>query len=422
MPPAGHGNGLQTRKRALPAFLLLLGIGTIFAYVRRVTDFDAYVSVGRAILNGQDSYLATPVGVDTWPPFFNLFCVPLAYASESSIYLARALWIVLNEFMLVGISWLLARLLYNRGLSLRPDTPDLWVAAPGSYVPFLLVLPFLLNNFENLNLGIILLGVMLGGLYLAESKREVAGGAMLGAAAALKLMPGFFILYFAYRRQWRRFAASAASVAALSLSPALVFGWRRFWRDVALWRGQVNTLWTGNPWNQSVYAMWLRFVGPVKLSTIYSFPGKGFYPIPPDPHARLAWRISFAVAAVLIIVQFREKPGNDRFKLLSEWSVLFLIGPLFSPVMWRHYLTVLWLPCALLVAAWRSGRLESWCRWVVDAVLLVCAVVGALQFGGVWGHFVMIRVLTYSDVTIMTLVVVAGLLWLRRNAPPDVIG
>ena len=409
------------RARITQAVLLVIGIATIFAYAHRYADFDGYVGFGRAILDGKDSYVVAPPGVATYPPFFSFFCVPFAWLGRSSIYLARAMWVVLNELLLMVISWLLVRLIYLQPPSLGPGKQNLWVAAPAFYVPLWLTLPFLLNNFERLNLSVLIFALSLSGLYLAETKREIKGGALVGTAAALKVMPVAFILYFAYRRQWRRFLGASLSAGGLSLSPILMVGWSRFQRDVVLWLAETHALWNGGPWNQSVYAMWVRFVGPSPLATIYLYKVDGVYAAPTGTSAALLWSLSLLLVIACALWQFRSAPGTDRFKILCEWGAIFLLSVLFSPVMWKHYLTVLWLPCFLLVAAWRSGRLDPGQRRIVVGVLLFCAVTGALTYGDLFGGFVIVRVLTYSVVTIMALVVLGSLLWLRRSAPANLL-
>ncbi len=57
----------------------------------------------------------------------------------------------------------------------------------------------------------------------------------LGLAASLKCTPLLFLVYFAYRRQWRVVLATAAAVVVLTLSPIFVLGARQYGQAMSHW-------------------------------------------------------------------------------------------------------------------------------------------------------------------------------------------
>ena len=142
--------------------LLLAFVASFFAYARRSGDFAGYVSVGNAVLGGRDIYLDTSPGVNTWPPFFSLVCVPLALLDRVSPYLVRIIWIALTWASIVWILNLIARLIYGKSLALRPGESSLAITSPELFIPFVLTLPYIVNNFELLQINSILFALVLG--------------------------------------------------------------------------------------------------------------------------------------------------------------------------------------------------------------------------------------------------------------------
>jgi alpha-1,2-mannosyltransferase len=400
--------------------LLLAGLGVfvavgVVAWIRRPGDFAGYLLVGDLALAGRHIYSDAP-RVNTWPPFWSLLCVPLALLARPSPYLARGLWLALNLGLLVVILRLVTRLVHGRPLTLTASGPGLSLAAPEVLVPLLLSGRYVVANLEHLQVNILLLALTLGGLTLAAAGRPVAGGGLIGLGAAIKVMPAAFLVYLAYRRQWRAALAGAVATAALSLSPALVYGWERFRDYVAAWRAAVGAGWGAGRMNQSVLAMWDRFLG----HRMAPFATRGADEVPDsgEPAVRLATALTLVVVAALALRAFgRGRPaGRAR---LAEWSVVFVVAALFGPVAWKAYLVVLLLPNALLYAVWRDPAVDSRTRRAAGGVLLAAFLIGGLTAHGLVGRAVAERLEMTSAVTTATLVLLGGLLWLRPRLAAD---
>ena len=404
----------EGRRVLLGGLLLFVVVGFVF-WIRRPGDFAGYLIVGNLVLEGRHIYLEAPPHVNTWPPFFSLLCVPLALLAAPTPYLARGLWIVLNVGLLLAVFRLLARLVYGQALSLRAAGPGLSLAAPELLVPLLLSGRYVVANFEHLQINIVLFALALGGLHLAVTRRELAGGLLIGLGAAIKVMPAAFVLYLAYRRRWRAALAAAAATAAFSLSPILAFGWDRFWDYVAAWRAAVAAGWGAGRMNQSVFAMWDRLLGHHMLP--FAVRGADEIPESGDPLPLVAVALSLAVVALLALWAFRGRSRPDGWAMLAEWSVVFIVAALFGPVAWKAYLVVLLLPNALLFAVWRSPGIDAATRRSAGAVLLVSFLIGGLTAHGVVGRAIAERLEMTSVVTVGTLVLLGGLLWLAPRLP-----
>ena len=392
----------------------LIAIGIFFAYVRRPGDFKGYVPAGNAVLTGADIYSDTPPGLNNWPPFFSLLCVPLALLDKVSPSLARGLWIILNYGVLAVILRWVTRLVYGRRLTLHEGNEGISLTAPGIFVPLLLTFPYLLHHFLYHQVNLVIFLIVLGGLILQENGKQPLGGIAIGLAAAMKVMPILFLPYLAYRRRWRAALYGVAATAFFSLSPILVLGWNRFLYDFKTWLAICRQ----NPWgtgsaNQSIYALWDRFLGHGLVPFVS--PGAFFLPMSGDPRVKLAWILSIVVAGLLILLAFRGQPRLGSIGSRVEWSVVFLVSALFGPVAWKHYLIVLLLPNTLLYAVWHSERFDARTRRVAGAVLLVCFLLSVSTSHDIVGRALAQRLDTAAVVTYGALVLLAGLLWFRRE-------
>lgn len=405
-------SGVAGRRWLLRALLAYAVIGVI-VWIRRPGDFAGYLLVGNLVLSGGHIYRDAPAGLNTWPPFFSLGCVPLALLAVPTPYLARGFWLLLNLALVLLALHLIARLVYERPLSLRAESPGLSLAAPEILLPLLLTDRYVSGNFDHLQVNVVIFVLALAGLYLQRQGREVAGSLALGAAAALKVMPVVFIPYLAYRGRWRAALWTTLFTVGCSLSPVLVFGWSRFWDYVVAWRASVAVGWGVGKMNQSVFAMWDRFLGhrmlPLAVGGVNDVPASG------TVWVSAAVVGSLAVVTVLALVLFRGQPEREGWATLAEWSVVFIVSAIFAPVTWKAFLVVLLLPNALLFAVWRHSGLHAATRRTAGWLLLVAFVIGTLPSPGLVGKWLAGALEMTSAVTISALVLLGSSLWLRAR-------
>ncbi|MGH3911447.1 MAG: glycosyltransferase 87 family protein [Pseudonocardiaceae bacterium] len=177
-------------------------------------------------------------------------------------------------------------------------------------------------------------------------------GALIGLAAAIKLTPAMFVLFFVAHRQWRPvLAAGAAFVVATAVGFLAAPG-----PSVQYWFGGVLTDPSrigspGFPSNQSLAGVLHRWELPA------------------------AWQIGIwllgalaVVAAGWVAVRRLCADGHDVAALLAVAAT----GLLASPVSWSHH--YVWAVPALIWFAHRAGR--SWQRWAGAAALAGVFVVG----------------------------------------------
>lgn len=408
---------MTTRRKVILSFFLAVFIGSFVGYSLKRGDFWGYALVGRALVHGHDIYLDTPAGTNTWPPFFSVFVAPMGVLDAISPRLARVIWIALTWTAIFLILDLLARMIYGKRLKWQADDSSLTVLSPELLVPFGLALPYIISNFELLQVSMILFAMTLGGLYLQSTGRAALGGIAIGAAAAMKVMAIVFLPYLLYRRRWRAACWMAAASAAFFLCPAMIVGWGKFCKDVALWLPALHrTLDSGNA-SQSVYAMWDRILGygyiPFAVQGTFGLPMSG------ARSAKLAYEITLAIAAVLGLMCFRGTPRPDSRWAQVEWATVFVASAVLSPLAWKNYFVVLLLAYALLYAAWRSGDLGPRSRRVLRNVMIASFVFSVPTMHDVIGKALAVRLEMGSIVTYSALTMLGGLLWYRSRAPRE---
>jgi len=177
------------------------------------SDFAIYHAAGRAVLDGRD-----PQAVEgfLYLPAFALVVAPLA---ALELPFAAVLWTALSLAAFV--------------LALRLT---IGLVAPGRAPPWLtwaLLLTTLRLVDSNLAYGqvnLITLALVVAGYAALERGHERRAGAWLGVAAALKVLPAFFLVHLALTRRWRALAVGLAVGLVLAIGlPVVVQG-----SDVAL--------------------------------------------------------------------------------------------------------------------------------------------------------------------------------------------
>jgi len=398
------------RERGIRLLLLVLAVGGLVSWTKKGGDFANYIAVGNAVLNSQDVYLDTMPGLNTWPPFFALFCTILAVAVKAGPILARGTWILLNIALLLWVMSLLARLVYDRSFTLGLSDTGLTITSPEILVPLICAWPFVSAVFDYSQVDLLIFALTLYGLSLLAADRALAGGLALGASAAMKVTPVLFIPYFIYRRQWRAAAWTTGWTAVLTLSPILVFGWTRFRHYLSSWVSVIHAGWGVGHYNQSVFAMWDRILGHGLVP--FAVPDDIYLPESGDPAVRVAWLASVAAVTVAGLALFRGDT-RARWSNLCEWGVVFIVAGLFGTVTWKHHLVSLLLPYTVLFAAWRSPELPIRVRRKLGAVILGATVLGLGTSRDLWGGHTAARLEMGSITTYAGFVLLAGLFWFR---------
>lgn len=396
---------------------LLVVAGLTISYAHRSGDFAGYLLVGELGLTGQDVYRDAPRNINTWPPLFSLFCIPLAAMARVSLVGARTVWLLLNWAALGLALVTVVKLCHGRppAMARSPASSGdgIYLGSSAVLLPLLLSSSWILSNFEHLQVNVLVFALTLTGLLFHHRGRDARAGLLIGAAAALKVAPVLFAPYFFWRRQWRAGLFTIVSTAGWSILPAAVYGWKVYLGQLMAWREALQAGWSVGKMNQSVYAMFDRLLGHGLVP--FTVAGADGLPATGSSYVAFASGGLLAVVTLLGLWLFRGPYEPRGRAVLAEWSTVFLVSVLFGKVTWKAYLVVLLLPMTLFVETWRERTIEPAFRRKLRTLTWLAFALGSATAADLTGRRLASRLEMGSVLTLMALLIMSTLFWYRSR-------
>jgi Protein of unknown function (DUF2029). len=331
----------------LGAALTGIGLGwvVVLTYLARLadpillTDFQVYRDAVAFWLSGGDLYeyvMVAPEGLRlpfTYPPFAAIVMVPSTWLPLTWGWLVS---IVIQLACLLGLSWVLAR---RTGALTGLGRPEAAAVAAAGWLGLAVSGP----SLHGISLGqvsLILIAVVVADVLLVPPRWR---GLLTGVAAAIKLTPGIFLLYFLITRQWRAAINTAvgglvATAIGFAVLPAQ--SWR-YWTSLLFDTDRVGDV------------AWTRNKSLLGLLSHLGLTG---------PSRTVIWLLLALIVLCVGLWQARRRLGAGS--ALAAVLTVGLVSTVISPVSWPHHLV--WLPLAGLYLAYSPG----WRRWLGLAVLI----------------------------------------------------
>ena len=183
------------------------------------SDVIAYVDAARNMIEGRDIYLDEAGGRNSYvyPPFFAFMCIPLTVLPPLTVDIV---WYCLNVFLILAT----LRLCYASATGSSFSTlrsREQWLYAGLSV---LLSLRYLIRNAQDANVNMVILFLIVAGFHVSQKRGNPAWTVLIGVAAAIKILPLLFIVYFAGKRQWRELLYVAGGFAVATFLPIVAIG------------------------------------------------------------------------------------------------------------------------------------------------------------------------------------------------------
>jgi Glycosyltransferase family 87/WD40-like Beta Propeller Repeat len=256
------------------------------------------------------------------PPPLILSLVPFTSLKPLA---AKRVWLVLNLIVLVA----------SLGM-LHSVTSLTWRRL--GLISLLCIVPLHIDFLFGRHYVLILM-LICGAYYASSRDRQRTSGALLGAAAAMKLFPALFVLLFIWRRSWRAVVGMVLSATAITTLSLGMFG------------AEVHRVFLHEVLSQASRGDWL---GPYALSqnsfiTLWSH----LFLIEPElnPHpwidSSTLYAIAQAATVTFLVFSFLLSfTGNDRARSVSlQWAALVPLLLLVSTTSGADY------PCLLIFTA-----------------------------------------------------------------------
>jgi alpha-1,2-mannosyltransferase len=334
---------------ALVAVNLAAVTAFLVSYSRHGVGFDpyridlaAYRSGGRTWLRGGDLYRQVPVirGLPmpfTYPPMAAILLAPLALLPMT----AAGTVLTIGSIALAAV---VLRLFLRRLAG--PAGASVWAA--GWLLPAALLLEPVRSTLAYGQVNIVLMALV--ALDCLTPEPRWPRGALTGVAAAVKLTPAAFVLFFLLRRDYRAAVTAGVSFAAATVAGLVLAGPDsvHYWTATVFQTGRIGDPVTAA--NQCIQAVLAR---------------AGL-----DPHTLPGAAAWLALAALVVIVACR---GMRQALAVSQDCLALSLNAfaalLISPMSWSHHWV--WCAPALLTLA-DIGRRH---RNRLAAVAAACGVV-----------------------------------------------
>jgi len=360
-------------------------------------DFHIHFELGRRLADGVFIYNG---GLDfVYPPFWALIHAPLHLLG------LHAAQVIVYPLALVAIAALVLTLqrLSEKSMPLSPDAA-FWSTA----LAVLLGSLFLGRDLPEVGVNTALVAMSWLSVYFWSRERDVAGGVILGLAAAMKCTPLLFAAWFLLKRQWKIAGVAFAACAVFTLAPALVSGPGQYVRMMEAWTsGVVRGLSDPDPS--------LGPLGQEKVENLSLRPALARYLMhlpyghlgrpetsdnpqrpdgPPSPYyyqfldlssfeAGMVTRLLMAGLFLWMAWLMRLRPANrSSIEILWECSAISILILLFSPITWvQHGVGVfpaLYLICRAAFAGFALSRLQT---AAMGAFAMFCLIMNRFLFG-----------------------------------------
>ncbi len=312
-------------------------------------------------------YVQTPLWASALAPL----CARTSFKSFARVFA------LLEMASFAGILWLVGR--YWTPELLNPCVVGLILLLLYLSIPFRFAMLMLQTH-------VLFLFMIVASLLLAERRRTVSAGLLLACAAAVKLTPGFLVVYWLLQRRWRAAASMAAWSAVLWLTTLIVDGRALVAAYTANLRRISETLLITDL-NQS-YASWVigRGYPAEELAHLHSYPLPGW----------VKWTGTGLMFVCLVMGGLLDRRKNK----VPLGAMIALVGAmLFSPIAWSHYFVLLMVPLMLLV----HENLTIRSAWMLAGVGFVIALNCSLVDMPALGRFRVLHGSFYSGLVCLGL-------------------
>lgn len=223
--------------------------------------------------------------------------------------------------------------------------------------------------------------LLITGAWVADRRKAVAtSGALIGVAAAIKLFPGFLVLYHLGARRWRGALAAAFAFLACNTTSWLIFGGNAF-ADYVTHAGPSALAFRRAPLNASVLGFWSRLCEGATDRVPPLLPWSAV--------TTLLTAVSFlAIVASAVVAVWGAKRRRDRDLAFAACTIAMLLA---SPLAWDHYfltltpsLWIVWQSCGCNRQAKAAVLASGILLFTVDPAWLLSVGRSADHMGEAW--------------------------------------
>jgi len=389
------------------AFLLLL---LVYCFLRAKAggDFDVYLDAAAKLEKGENIYL---------PPFINglqyfnspLLALLLRPFIGLPYYVPEFFWLVASAWWVWRI-WKLLQWYFPSGV-LRETEFRWWVG-----LSVMLVFRFLVANFSMIQLTIFLLWATMESLRLFRDNKNVAGGALLGFAINIKLLPLLLLPYLLYRGWWKGTGSTLLFIVIYLIVPSVFLSWNtNAFLHIEWWKiinpsNAEHIIESGNGTHSLVAFL------PVYLTeTTNELPIRRNYvnlTIEQVEWVVNATRLLLIILMLGFLRRMPFQPVRSRLDEIRELSYLLLLTPLLFPHQQKY--AFIYIGPAVIYLLWffiikRRTSFAGW-KGSLSLFVLISIVLSPLIGRDLIGNYIF-EILQHFRVLTLAVMLLIPLLW-----------
>jgi Glycosyltransferase family 87 len=193
---------------------------------------------------------------------------------------------------------------------------------------------------------------------------DLLAGAVVGLATAIKLFPGFLVIYFLITRRFRALAAMGVIFASLQIASLAVFGNKAFLEFINLALPEIQE-WRGAHNNVSIYGIWARLFD--KGSYADSVFELTHWPELAQ-HGYVASALIVLCIYLISVWKARIRDDDGRLLGLSLTTMLLL-----APITWVHSQILLIPSIAVLARVFPGPNAAAWALRLASVAIWIDA-------------------------------------------------
>jgi hypothetical protein len=369
----------------------------------RSSEFRGFRTIAWGeVMEGLDPYKGLK-HVRAYPPFFGIAFFPFAVLWTIP-FAGSALFFTVSFVFALAAAWCCSawahglrnadcgmRNPYNsRQSAIRNPQSAIGGARFGVFaLVFILLAPLALDVMVRCESDMLVLFPVAAAFYwLMRGEKRFRAGALLGFAAAFKVLPGLFGVYLLFTRQWRALGGMIfAGVVCTVVLPVLLWGPERAWqlhrswyeRVVAPYHSGQTTKFIGDPYrpsNQSLTAAFNRLLRPLPMEASPGERNINLVSLSPKAVSALVKALQLAVALGLVLLWALCGRGHDP---KSAAILMAAVAPgimLLSEVSLTSHHVLLILPVAAIIVRMLVLEDTSAARWSWVLVVYLLALLG----------------------------------------------
>lgn len=327
--------------------------------------------------------LKNSVGTYIYPPTFAFLLLAVSWLSYPS---ASILFFLLNFIALVFSIFLIMK-------NLNPAKKYLIL-----FLSLILNFRFLENHSNNNQVSFLLLALV---LYSIWTKNDLASGILLSLAIVIKLTPGIFLLYFFYKKEFKRIGLTFLFLVVWVFLPfSLGFDYNLNllidWIDMVLRNFMQNPEFRAWKNNQSLIATLAKYFLPNGDPLNQATFGMPFITL-----TQKTVKLIFYALAILIFGGgfFRYSQSKRKMTDNQIISSLFILSIIFSGISWIHAFVFLLFPITYTLAEVMEGEATRFSKIVFWISASLPSLTGRIFLGNTLeGFFLMVSLLLYTSI------------------------